>query len=501
MPKGREYELKFSIAPAAAARLAGHPALGTASAKARRERLLSTYYDTAEGALRRRRVTLRVRSGEHQTVHTLKRSGASLVERDEWEREGGDTPDLAWLRSTPLADLFADEEVATRLDPRFTVDVDRTILPIAYDGTRIEGAIDEGAIHAGTASLSVHELELERKDGPEQGLLRLGRKLARDVPLVLSLASKAERGFAVADASWGRPSKSIALDLADIRTLRDLFTAVVQGCLHALCRNAALIGSVEDGEAVHKTRIALRNIRAALALFKPVLRRRRLAHLERELKWMSDRLGAARDADVFRHSAETSADGLPLAAALEPRRRRAYGRLEAALASARWRLLLIDVLAFSIDGVRRLARARRAAAFIRCRVRKLRRGLAKDARGMRHQPTEALHDLRKRAKMLRYDLDLVGDLPKLDVRRKHLRRTGDDLHALQETLGEIHDAEALAAHLHESILSRRAPPKSIGNDDWPAVVDAAAALHTSEPDPRALNEAVKAGRRLRRRAF
>lgn len=120
---------------------------------------------------------------------------------------------------------------------------------------------------------------------------------------------------------------------------------------------------------------------------------------------------------------------------------------------------------------------------------------------MCHQPAEALHDLRKRAKMLRYDLDLVGDLPKLDVRRKHLRRTGGDLQALQETLGEIHDAEALAAHLHESILSRRAPPKRVANDVWPAVVDAADALRKAEPDPHALNRAAKAGRRLRRRAF
>ena len=501
MPKGREYELIFSVAPAAAARLAGHPALGTAGTEARRERLLSTYHDTAEGALRRRGVTLRVRSGEHQTVHTLKRSGASLVERDEWEREGGDTPDLGWLRMTPLADLFADEDIATRLDPRFTVDVDRTILPIAYGGTMIEGAIDKGAIRAGAASLSVHEFELERKHGPEQGLLRLGRKLARDMPLVLSLTSKAERGFAVADASWGHPSKSIPLDLGDVRTLRDLFTAVVQGCLHALCRNAALIGGVEDGEAVHKTRIALRHIRAALALFAPVLRRRRLARLKGELKWMSDKLGAARDADVFRQLAGTDADGSPLAAALEPRRRRSHVRLEAALASARWRLLLIDVLAFSIEGVRRSRRARHAAAFTRRRVRKLRRGLAEDARGMRHQPFEALHDLRKRARMLRYDLDLVGDLPKLDVRRKHLRRTGDDLQALQETLGEIHDAEALAARLHESILSRRAPPKNVANDDWSAVVGAARTFRAAEPKASALHEAAKAGRRLRRRAF
>lgn len=261
------------------------------------------------------------------------------------------------------------------------MDVDRTILPIVFGGTIIEGAIDRGAIRAGGASLAVHELELEHKNGPALGLMRLGRELARDMPLVLSLTSKAERGYAVADASWGQPSKVIPLELSAIDTLRDLFMAVLQGCLHALSRNAALIGGVEDGDAVHKTRIALRHIRAALALFRPVLRRGRLARFERDLKWMSDRLGAARDADVFRQLAEERA--APLAAVLEPRRRLSHAHLEAALASARWRLLLIDVLAFSIEGVRRSRRGRRAAPFVRRRVGKLRRRLARDARGLR----------------------------------------------------------------------------------------------------------------------
>ncbi len=501
MPEGREYELKFSVDSASASRLTTHPALGSADGASRREHLVSTYYDTAEGALRRRRVTLRVRASGRGTVQTLKHSGASLVDRDEWEREGGDKPDLAWLRSTPLAAVFGDEAVTTGLDPRFTVEVDRTILPIAFEGTSIEGAIDEGAIRAGTASLPVHEFELEHKGGQADNLVRLARVLARDVPLVLSLTSKAERGFAVADASWGTPSKSIPLDLAAIGTLGDLFSAVLQGCLQVLCRNAALIGGAENGEAVHATRIALRHIRAALALFQPVLRRRRLDRLKRDLKWMSDRLGAARDADVVRDLAESDAKESRLAAVLQPRHRRAHEHLAAALASARWRLLLIDVLAFSTEGVRRSRRGRRAAPFTRRRVRNLRRRLAKDTRGMRRQRPQALHDLRKRAKMLRYDLELVAELPKLKVRRKRLLRTRDDLQALQQTLGTIHDAEALTERLRESILSRRAPPKGIAKADWPAVTEAARTMSAAKPDPRHLHEAARAAHHLRRRSF
>ena len=502
MPEDREYELKFTVAPAAASRLATHPALAAAKATSRREHLVSTYFDTAEGALHQHRVTLRVRAIGQRTVQTLKRSGASLVDRDEWEREGGDTPDISWLRSTPLADLFSDKAVSAGLDPRFTVDVDRTILPIAFEGTSIEGAFDEGTIRADIASMPVNEFELEHKDGPAEGLVRLARTLARDVPLVLSLTSKAERGFAVADASWGHPSKRIPLELAGIGTLGDLFTRGSarlparpqwQRRPDRRCRERR--GRAQDAHRAppHSRRAGVVPAGAASA--------RRRSRLERALKWMSDRLGAARDSDVFRHLAETGTDGTRLADTLEPRRRRAHARLKAALASARWRLLLIDILAFSIDGMRRSRRERRAAPFTRRRLRKLSRHLAEDARGLRRLRPEALHDVRKRAKMLRYDLDLVADLPKLGVRGKRLRRTGDDLQTLQDTLGEMHDAVALGERLQESILSRRVPPKSFAVGEWPAVLDAARAMQAREPNAHALQKATKAARRLRRRAM
>lgn len=500
----REFELKFTVDPAAMSRLASHPLLAGAAPSS--EHLVSTYYDTARSDLRRRRLSLRVRVGDRATVQTLKRSGHSLVDRDEWEMQGGGAPDLAWLRTTPLAAVFAEDALAGGMDPRFTVDVQRTILPIDYAGTRIEGAIDSGAINAGDASLPVHEIELEHKGGPRDGVVALVRHLARDLPLVLSLASKAERGYAVADRNWGRPSKDIPVDLTGARTVEAVFTSVLQGCLHALCRNALLIGDGGNEEAVHKTRIALRHIRAAFALFAPALRRKGFDHLARDLKWMSDRLGAARDADVFAalvsaRGASVEAGGPGLATVLAPRRRRVHARLSAALSSARWRLLLIDLLAFSIDGVRRARREERAAPFLRRRLRRLRRRVGRDARGMASVPAGALHDLRKRAKMLRYDLDLVGTVPDLGIASRRIRRTAADLQVLQEELGAIHDAEGLAARLDALVLARHAAPKSVARAAWPGVVAAAQAMAARPPVGAALKKAAKAGKHMRKRAF
>ena len=129
----------------------------------------------------------------------------------------------AWLRSTPMKSVF-DDEIVTALQPRFTVDVTRTSLPITYHGTEIEGAIDEGVIRAEGLSLKLREFELELKAGSNKMVVDLARRLVRDLPLVLCLPTKAERGYSVLDGTWNEPTKTIPVDLSAVKTLRDAFS-------------------------------------------------------------------------------------------------------------------------------------------------------------------------------------------------------------------------------------------------------------------------------------
>lgn len=501
MPEGREFELKFAVAPGDAEKLFHHPALVAAAPRRAKTRLISTYFDTPDAYLRRHRVSLRLRRSEAGVTETLKHA-TSRVDRAEFEHEGGgEAPDVGWLKTTPVWPVLAGGDVEGRLEPQFSVDVQRVTLPLVYRGAAIEGALDEGSIKAKGLTSPVREFELELQDGAPADVLALARRLARDLALVPSLVSKAEHGQAVADLTWGQPAKVLDLDLAGTRTMAEAFGAITQACLALLLRNAALISETDDVEAVHKARVAMRRLRAILQLFAPALRAQRVARLERDLKWAWTHLSETRDADVMAAGIDpTKAETADLAAILDASRRRARARLVTALASARWRLLCLDLIGLSLDGVRRSRRDRRWRPFVRRRLARLHRRVARRARRLRRRPAEDLHALRKHAKTLRYDIDLVARDDKLGSKRA--RKLQDALEHLQESLGALQDRSALADRLR-TIVDASAPPPGTSAESWARAAFAAGRLIERTPDARSdLSAARKAARRARRsRAF
>lgn len=498
----REYELRLTIDPDAAEHLVSHPLIRPSLSHRQVGHLVSTYFDTPDSWLQRHRFGLRVRRAGNAVTHTLKHVGTSLVDRGEWERvDESQTPNVVWLRDTPLASLLGDDAVVDTLAPRFTVDVTRTTFPLKHKRATIEAALDQGTIRAEGLSLPLDELELEIKRGKHAAVLDLARSLVRELPLTLSLATKSERGYAVGDLTWGRPSKAITPKLKKDMNLAQVFEAIVQTCLHTFLKNIALIRGESDGEAVHEGRIALRHLRAACQLFGPVLRRKRFATLCKEIKWLSDRLGAARDADVFQESTFEPAarhDGVPdaksLALFMAERRGREHRRLRKALASSRARLLYLDLLAFSADGVRRKRRGERFRPFVRAALARRRRKLARRAKDIGHQAPAALHEVRKAAKMLRYDLDLFESAPKLVPGKKE--RLGKALKALQISLGEIHDQEAVREHLQGTILAKHGRLAVARGKHRRVAIAAAHIVATPIERAAPLREATRAARHL-----
>ena len=459
---GREYELKFAIGPKGYAAVIAHPLLSDAPCAARA--LSSTYFDTPDDRLRREHVSLRLREGEAGgTVQTLKQASGSILDRAEWEqRVTGARPDMALLGGTPLKSLL--DEVDSTLVPRFTVEVTRDVFPLRRGLDEVEAALDRGTIRADSRALAISELELESKAGQPGAVFDLARDLVRDLPLTLSLESKSERGFAVANRSIGKPVKALALAIDPAITRAAAFEAIVQACLVALTHNAALIAEAEDGEAVHKTRISLRRLRAVLSLFQPSLRRRRLRPLERDIKWAAAALGDARDADVLQEvyvgpavKAGRIEGAGALAALMSGRRIRAHEALAEALASPRWRLLLVELLAFSLDGVRRTQRKRGWRGFVRRRLREHRRELARGTRRFSRLSTRSLHDVRKSAKTLRYDLELLAPVEGLGGDGRRVDQLAGSLEQLQDTLGILQDEASARAKLREAFAGARRP--------------------------------------------
>lgn len=195
---GREVELKLSVAPRDVGRLAWR--LSRLAGRPRRARLLSRYYDTPDGALRRHGLALRLRREDGRWLQTLKGGGrvtGGLHRRFEFDRAlKGPHPDLAAARRA-LPDL-PWQAWEGRLTPVFETRFLRRRWRLAWGKADIEAALDQGEVRAGGKRALLCELELELLRGDPRALFDLAAWLERFVALVPDAVSKAEKGWHLA---------------------------------------------------------------------------------------------------------------------------------------------------------------------------------------------------------------------------------------------------------------------------------------------------------------
>jgi CHAD domain-containing protein len=199
-----------------------------------------------------------------------------------------------------------------------------------------------------------------------------------------------------------------------------------------------------DAEELHQLRVTARRIDATLALFKRQLPA--LVHARKTTKAVLRTLGAARDLDVQLANLGQYCAGLPeperraaepLKARLELERTRARGRMLRALDSEptrRWleALTLATTEPAAGDGADAVSAMVVMPERVRRRFRKLRTAVQR----LRPKSSmEAYHDVRRRAKQLRYAIESGAAMfgKPADDTLKALRR-------LQEKLGRQQDA-------------------------------------------------------------
>ncbi|MEO8714509.1 MAG: CYTH and CHAD domain-containing protein [Acetobacteraceae bacterium] len=303
MASPEEIEIKFRLPARARAAIRRHPALSPPRAslpEARAE--VTTYFDTASGRLGEAGASLRVRrTADGRLTQTLKLGPIAegpAARRAEWEWPVAiEAPDLGPLAAIDGAEAFAGLDGT--LVPLCATEIDRTVWRIAAaDGTTIEAALDRGRIRAGKRRVAVSELELELKSGSPGVLYRLALELAESVPLCLEPASKAERGARLAGLAGRAAStpENVALDRE--MTGAQAFCRIIGAAVGHMRVNLepAVRGHVEG---VHQVRVAARRLRAAIALFKPLLEPDTAGPFNSELRRSGQVFGAARDWDVF----------------------------------------------------------------------------------------------------------------------------------------------------------------------------------------------------------
>ena len=455
----REIELKLELEPGKARRLAAHPLL--AGGKGEAQDQSSTYFDTKKGALRKAGFTLRVRNAGDRRVQTVKAAaadGAGLFDRDEWETPvDGEVPDLAALATTPAAAALGGEG-ARKLKPLVRSEVCRTRWDLRLDGAAIELVLDEGVVSAGKAMQDFCEIELELKEGEPEALFAAGRALGADLPLRLGVLTKAERGFALADGTLDKVAKSEPVALAAEMSVADGFGMIVAACLRHFRRNEPLILAARDPGALHQARVAMRRLRSAFSLFGPALKDERFEALRGELRWFTEKLGDARNLDVFLARGEGDARARRT---LQNARDKAYDVVVQALASKRFRLLMLDLVAWTATGDWRRRRKARGelADFARARLGRLWEKVAARGLLLRRLDEETRHRLRIDIKKLRYAVEFLASLWPDAPDRK---RFAAALEAMQESLGHLNDM-ATARLLHAE-LGLAAPPADAAHE-------------------------------------
>lgn len=449
-----ERELKFSPGPSFELPDLDDPSRGFYADSPVTTRLVASYFDTPDLRLARAGASLRHRDDEGWMVKLPVARDEGLARTEQRIAGAGDEPpadalDLvrALSRSAPVQLIARLTTIRTKVAVR-----DSSGTPLA------EVADDEVSVIDGARlAARFRELEVELDaDADDEIATLLGQRLqqagaGRPDPVPKIVRAIGPRALDAPDLAAPR-----SLDLAS--TGLEVLTAAVAASVARLVAHDPGVRIGEDPEAVHQARVATRRLRSDLRTFRAVVDQHWSEPLRDELKWLGERLGEVRDADVLLGRLEARLDELPHADAdgarhrldsLRAQRAAARDTLLDALRSDRY-LALLDRLVdatHAVPGSPELddPDAIELEQFVRRPWRKLRRAVGELGP---EPPDEELHLVRIRAKRARYAAEAVAPAVGREARRFAKR-----IAEVQDTLGEHQDAVVAEAWLRDQLGS------------------------------------------------
>jgi inorganic triphosphatase YgiF len=462
----REIELKLRIPPEVLPRLMGHRLLRRlGEGKPARHRLISTYFDTPDFRLMQARVALRVRKVGKRRIQTLKCAPTvenGIHSRREWEREvKADRPVLKGMGDKELKKLLNGGKLGERLAPQFVTDIERSTFPLKLGNTNVELAVDVGEIKTAKGSVPVCEAEIELKSGTLDRVYKIVQELHKSVPFTIEPLSKAERGFALVTEAPPKAQRAAALKLDKKSTVAAAFQMIGRSCLLHLRANEAAVRAGNNPEGVHQFRVAIRRLRSALSAFRDLLPSAERRRISSEMRWIAQRFGRAREWDVFHRDVlaelrDRMADDRALAAfaaAAKAARARAYKDVADTIAAPRYTDILLRLEAWWEGGTWQAAlgdsQNEPARDFARRALKKLHRRLCKLGDRLKELDEAELHELRIRAKKLRYACEFFRTLFPAKAAKAYI----EGLTEIQDRLGSLNDA-AMVKHLLGEIEKR-----------------------------------------------
>ena len=473
----REIELKLEFDPADARRIKRHLQLDSGKTRHASEKLVSVYFDTPDRELDRAGLSLRVRRIGKRYVQTIKTAAgrtAGLFDRGEWEHHvPGPRPNFARAKGTALEPLMS-RQTTNSVAPVFETRIARTDYRVSRHGSVVDVALDRGEVDTGERRLAVSELEFSLARGEPRELFRLARSLAELVPLRLCTKSKGDRGYELLRNDVNPVDRAGDVHVGPTMTAEEAFRAIGRGCLHQLAANEPAMLR-HDAEALHQMRIALRRLRAAMSVFSSIVADSEREQIKAEVRWITAKLGPARDLDVFisevlaplRAQNQGEAGLADICRNFERRRARAYRDAAEAIRSARFRMLCLDVGEWveagpwsrAEDDLLRLRREQPITVLASEELARRRSKIRKKGKALRQLSAAERHRLRIRGKKLRYAVEFFADVFPGKKNAKRRKAALSALKELQDALGALNDIatrEKLASHV---ALAKRSTAK------------------------------------------
>lgn len=317
----------------------------------------------------------------------------------------------------------------------------------------------QGTLRAEPGERAVSRLALS---GAPPAVAGLALDLAQDFGAALAGTSLSAEACALA----GQEPPPVPLGAPELPSGLSVGAAFAFVCAHltrVILHYAPLAARREGIEPVHQMRVAVRRLRSAISLFRRAVACAELDAVQADLRVLADALGPARDWDVFISGTGAAvAAAFPhhaaivrLTAAAARRREACYAELRRVLAGPEFRRL--NILLTTLAAARPweagstgddAAAARQADALAaelhdyaaHALTRRVRH-LTEPGDTLAELPAETLHQIRLRAKRLRYAAEMLAPL----YRRRGARRTIRRLAELQDRLGHLNDGNVAAA--------------------------------------------------------
>jgi CHAD domain-containing protein len=287
--------------------------------------------------------------------------------------------------------------------------------------------------------------------GYDKAFERVARELTEQLGLSPAPASLFEEAVALAGGRPAGASSKVDVELARGTPAHEAAGVVLSRLADIAEEN--LPGTLEDldTEFLHDLRVSVRRARSVLRELRGVHPPAERTHLRDELRWVQALTSPVRDLDVqlvewgeltTALPPERRADLAPLHRLLSRHRADAVRTLRRGLRGRRFAESLVEWRALADGPPAPHAAADRPRAELAIeavagdRIRSVYRRMVRDGLGISDEsPPDALHDLRKRGKELRYLLELFGGLFPGSV----VKPTVSTLKGLQDVLGRFQD--------------------------------------------------------------